>query len=102
MATRKPSQTQHAAPANPFTALPGLELWRSMMASQNERFEQMLTELERLERERHDRAMSAIDDVTKLVKSSIDYQTQLSAQWRELGLEAAKKSLAMMQPASEA
>ncbi len=103
MATRKPSQPQQTAPAaNPFAALPGLEIWRSMMESQNERFEQMLGELERLEKERHDRAMSAIDDVTKLVKNTIDYQAQLSAQWRELGLEAAKKSLAMMQAPSEA
>ncbi|MCA9608760.1 MAG: hypothetical protein KC619_24320 [Myxococcales bacterium] len=102
MATRKPSQTQQTATANPFAAIPGMEIWRSMMESQNERFEQMIGELERLEKERHDRALSAIDDMTKLVKSSIDYQTQLSAQWRELGLEAAKKSIAMMQAPTEA
>lgn len=102
MATRKPSQAQQSPAVNPFAAaVPGLDLWRSMFEAQNTRFEQMVSELERLEKERHDRTMSAIDDVTKLVKSSVDYQTQLGAQWRELGLETAKKSFAMMSTTSE-
>ncbi len=102
MANRKPSQAQQNPPPSPFAALPGLDLWRSMMESQNERFEQLLGELDRMERERHERTMSAIDDVTKLMKSTVDYQAQLSAQWRDLGLEAARKSLSMMSAPTEA
>ena len=46
--------------------------------------------------------MRAIDDVTRLVKSSVDYQAQLSTQWRELGVEVAKKSMSAMQAKAEA
>lgn len=97
MATRKTSQTQQsAAPENPFAALPGVEMWRAMMEAQTQRFEQMIGEMERLEKERHERALSAIDDMTKLVKSGIDYQAQLTEQWRQLSLDAARKGAQMM------
>ena len=55
MATRKPSQAQQSPAVNPFAAaVPGLDLWRSMFEAQNTRFEQMVSELERLEKERHE------------------------------------------------
>jgi len=100
MATRKTSQAQQetaASPAHPFMSLPGMEMWRSMMESQNQRFEQMLAEMARLETERHERAVSSLDDVTKLIRSGLDYQAQLTAQWRELSLEATRKTVAMVQ-----
>jgi hypothetical protein len=97
MATRKTSHAQQSTPGeSPFATLPGADVWRSMMEAQTERFEQMLAEMERLEKERHERAVSAIDDVAKLVKSGIDYQQQLTEQWRKLGLDAARKSAQMM------
>lgn len=99
------NETSQAQQQNPFTSvftqLPGLEMWKTMLQQQNERFEQAIGELERLEKERHERAMHAIDDVTRLVKSSIDYQSKLNAQWRELSVEATRKGLEMMSPSAE-
>lgn len=95
MATRKSSQAQNDAPANPFTALPGAEIWKSMFEAQNERFEKMLGEMEKLEKERHQRALHALDDMTNLVKSSMAYQQQLTDEWRKMGVEATRKVMAM-------
>ena len=96
MATRKTSQAQQETQSNPFAALPGVEMWRSMMEAQAERFEKMVSEMERLEKERHERAVSAIDDVTKLMKSSMEYQRELTEQWRKAGLDAARKGADLM------
>jgi len=101
MATRKTSQAQQkteATAANPFGAMPGASAWASMIEAQNERFEQMLTEMERLEKERHERMLSSLDDMTQLIKSGVDYQTQLTSQWRQLSLDAARKSVELMTP----
>ena len=102
MATRKTSQAQHETPAHLFAAVPGADAWRAMVEAQAERFEQLVGELAKLDEERHARTMRAIDDVTRLVKSSVDYQAQLSTQWRELGVEVAKKSMSAMQAKAEA
>ena len=92
MATRKSSQAQqNETPALPFGAIPGFEMWRDMMTAQTARFESMLTEMERIEKERHERSVKALDDVTNLMKSSLSYQQQLTDEWRKLGLEAARK-----------
>lgn len=96
MATRKTSQSQQETPTNPFAAFPGMEMWRSMMEAQSERFEKVLSEMERLEKERHERAVGAIDDVAKLMKSSIEYQRELTDQWRKAGLDAARKGAELM------
>ena len=97
MATRKTSQSQqNTADESPFGTMPGMEMWRSMMEAQTERFEKMVGEMERLEKERHERALSAFDDVTQLLKSGIEYQAQLTEQWRKLSLEAARKSAQML------
>lgn len=91
MTTEKTSQAQHS-PFSGFLAMPGLDAWRAMMEAQTARFEAMLSELERLERERHERTVSALDDATRLVKSTLEYQRELAAEWRKMGVEAAKKS----------
>lgn len=100
MANRKPSQEQQeTAPTstpNPFAAMPGMELWTSMMDAQAARFESMLGQMEKVERERNERALSAVEDLASLVKTSLSYQQQLADEWRKLGLEAARKSAAMM------
>lgn len=96
MAPRKTSQTQHeTTPSvlNPFAQLPGAEVWRSMMESQSVRFEKMLGDMERLEKERHQRALGALEDMTALLRSSLDYQQRLADEWRKLGVEAAKKAM---------
>jgi len=101
MATRKTSQTQQKAetPAtHPFGAMPGAAAWASMIEAQNERFEQMLSEMERMEKERHERMLSSLDDMTQLIKSGVEYQTQLTSQWRQMSLDAARKSVELMTP----
>lgn len=97
MATKRSSQAQQNAATNPFTQLPGLDLWRGMLDAQRERFEQMASEYERLEKERHARTLTAIEDMAKLMKSSLDYQQQLGAQWREASLDAARKGAGLVE-----
>ena len=93
MAPRKTSQAQqNEAPTATFPSMPGMEIWRDMMTAQAARFESMVNELERLERERHERTLAAMDDAGALIKSSLDYQRQLGDEWRKLALEAMSKS----------
>lgn len=85
MATETTSHEQH-----PF--FPGFDLWKSNMSAQSERFEKVMGEMERLERERHERTVAAIDHLSALMKSTLEYQNELAASWRKLGLEAAKSA----------
>lgn len=90
MTTEKTSQAQHSLfPSLP--GMPGMDAWRTMMEAQTDRFGKMLSELERLERERHDRSLTALEDMAKLMKSTLEYQRELGTEWRKLGLEAARK-----------
>jgi hypothetical protein len=75
---------------DPFALVPGYAAWKAMLDTQTERFEKAMTEMERLERERHERAVTAIDDFAQLVKSGLEYQQKLVTDWRKLGLDAAK------------
>lgn len=92
MATKRSSQTQQMTSNDPFAQIPGVELWWSMMEAQRERLEQLATELSRMEKERHERALAAIDEAAALVKSGVEYNQQLTAQWRDLALETARRS----------
>ncbi len=95
MTTEKTSQAQH--PFFPgFPAMPGLDAWRSMMEAQRQRFETMVAELDRMERERHERALTALEDMSKLMKSTLEYQRELTTEWRKMGIEAAKKSVELV------
>ncbi|MFK7989378.1 MAG: hypothetical protein AB8I08_25405 [Sandaracinaceae bacterium] len=98
MATRKTSQAQQATAANPFATVPGAELWKSMMEAQNARFEKLLTEMEKIETERHTRALHAFEDMSNLVKTSMAYQQQLSDEWRKMSLDTARKVMHMATP----
>ncbi len=95
MATKRSSQSQQTVTPNPFAQLPGFDVWRTMMDAQRERFEQLAGEVERMEKERHDRTLSAIDEMSRLVKTGLDYQLQLGAQWREAAMEAARKGASL-------
>ncbi|GAB5541094.1 MAG: hypothetical protein RLO52_43460 [Sandaracinaceae bacterium] len=95
MATKKTSQAQHESNGMPFPGLPGMEMFRGMMQAQSERFEKLFTDIERLEQERHERTLSALEDMTQLMKSTLHYQQQLGDQVRRASLEAARKSLEM-------
>ncbi len=48
-------------------------------------------ELAKLENLVYERAKAATADFAKLTNDSIAYATQLSAEWRKLGLEATKR-----------
>lgn len=97
MTTRKRSQAQQDSAASAaipgLPVFPGLDVWREVMEGHAARFDAMLTEMERLERERHERTLTALDDVTSLVKSTLGYQQKLADEWRRLGREAARKSV---------
>ena len=48
------------------------------------------------DKERHERVLTTMEDATKLIRSGVEYQAQLAAQWRDLSLDAARKGVAMM------
>jgi hypothetical protein len=84
MANNDSSQEQHPM-------FPGFDTWQSVMSAHTERFEKVVGEMERLERERQERALLAIDQLGALMKSTLEYQNELATAWRRIGLEATKK-----------
>ncbi|MGE0785951.1 MAG: hypothetical protein AB7S26_09705 [Sandaracinaceae bacterium] len=98
--TSQPQQTNPFFPPMPnLPAVPGMDMWKTMMEAQNERFVAMLGELERMETERHARTVKALEETTKLFTTSLEYQAKLAAdaraQWRAMSEEAIRQGTAM-------
>ncbi len=81
MSEKKNSQTQQTVDA-----------WRRMLEEQMERLDAMFEELGRLEARSMEQTRAAIDEGAKLMKESLAYATEISAEWRRLTLDAAKRS----------
>ncbi|APR79985.1 Hypothetical protein A7982_05332 [Minicystis rosea] len=66
--------------------------WKKMVDEQLARTELMFGEVARLQEQSLEQSRHAIDEMAKLTKDSINYFAQLSAEWRKLTIDAAKKS----------
>jgi hypothetical protein len=66
--------------------------WKKMVDEQIARTELMYGEVARLQEQGLEQTRHAVDEMAKLTKDSLNYFAQLSAEWRKLTLDAAKKS----------
>ena len=69
-------------------------LWTQMTEEHLARMEQLGQELHAAEGKAGERAREAIDETARLMKESVTYVTQLSADWRKITAEATKKAAA--------
>ena len=74
------------------------ETFKKLMTEQNARIEKMTEELAKIEAKGLDQMRTAIEEATRLMKSSLDYQAQLSAEWRKMAVEATRRATEMMTP----
>jgi hypothetical protein len=75
-----------------------MELWARMTQEHVARMDQMATELQKAQAQAAERAALAIDESARLMKETMTYATQLSAEWRKITLEATKKAAEMATP----
>jgi hypothetical protein len=84
------TQTQTTATPkieNPFMAFDPMQMW----AASQQAFQKMFSDALEIESQMAQRAHDAIDQWAKLAHDTLNYSTQLSAQARKLGVEAARK-----------
>ncbi len=68
------------------------DAWKKMIDDSIARFELGYGEVARLQEQAIEQQRHAIDEMAKLGKESLAYYSQLSAEWRKLSLEAAKRT----------
>ncbi len=66
--------------------------WKKMVDDQLNRIETAYEEIGRYEKQAIDQAGAAIDEISRLMKDSLDYTVELSGEWRKLGNEALQRS----------
>jgi hypothetical protein len=66
--------------------------WNQFMDEQVRQANSFFGELDRLANENLERAQSAVDEMAKLTKESFSYGAKLAAEWRRMGLEAARRT----------
>jgi hypothetical protein len=70
--------------------------WKKMVDEQIARTELMYGEVARLQEQGLEQTRHAVDEMAKLTKDSVNYFAQLSAEWRKLTIDAAKKTADLM------
>jgi len=84
--------------ANPFFAAFGGDLWRKGVTDHMARVQAVTDEVARVEAQGMTHARTMIDESAKLAQESMNYAAQLSAEWRKVMFEAARKSLDLVHP----
>lgn len=74
------------------------ETFKKLVVEQNARIEKMTEEMAKIEAKGMDQMRTAIEEATRLMKSSLDYQAQLSAELRKMALEATRRATEMLTP----
>lgn len=85
---------------NPFLAAMGGDAWRKGMADHLARVQAVTDEVARVEAQGFAHTRTMIDESAKLAQETVSYASQLSAEWRKLMFEAARKSLDLVNPAA--
>jgi septation ring formation regulator EzrA len=79
-------------------AFPGLDAFRTLAQEQQAHLATIATQLETFEAEGRARAESGALEYAKLVKESLRYGVQASAEWRKLMLEATRRVTDLVAP----
>lgn len=74
------------------------DVWSQLAREHLARLESLSEQVGKLQGQGVQRAHQAIDESAKLMKASMDYATELGAEWRKLGLEATRKTAEIMTP----
>ncbi|MBL9021976.1 MAG: hypothetical protein JNL21_07230 [Myxococcales bacterium] len=84
---------------NPFVqSQQMLDLWTKATQEQISRMDQMAEQLHKMQGQAVERTREAIDETARLMKESLAYSTQLSAEWRKITLDATKKAAEVVAP----
>lgn len=73
-----------------------LDSWKKMVDEQMARVTSIYDELSKVEGKQIDQLRSGIDEAAKMMKESLAYATQLTAEWRRLSLEATRRAADFM------
>jgi hypothetical protein len=72
------------------------DAWNKMVNEQTDRIAAMCDEVAKLETKGFEQARQAIEETTKLVRTSLEYQMQLASEWRKLALDATRRAAEVM------
>lgn len=86
--------------SNPFFAAMGGDAWRKGVTDHLARVQAVTDEVARVEAQGFAHTRTMIDESAKLAQETVSYASQLSAEWRKLMFEAARKSLDLVTPAA--
>jgi hypothetical protein len=67
------------------------EFWKKAVEEQINRTASMFDEVGKLEAKGVEQARSAVSEMGKLAEETLNYTTQLSADWRKMSLDAFRK-----------
>lgn len=84
--------------ANPFLAAFGGDAWRKGVTDHLARVQAVTDEVARVEAQGMAHARTMVDESAKLAQETMSYAAQLSAEWRKVMFEAARKSLDLVHP----
>ena len=71
--------------------------WSKAAHQHTARMFAFMAELERVEADHLERTRTAVDEMARLTKESLDYSTRLTTEWRKMTMDAAQRSIALMQ-----
>lgn len=74
------------------------EFFQKGMQDSLDRFQSMFGEVERVQKKAIEETHTSIDEVARLMKSSVDYTFEMQSHLRDLILEATKRSMDWMAP----
>lgn len=86
MAEKTASQTQQAA----------ADQWKKIVEDQVARVQQLQDDLARFEQKGIEQMRTAVDESAKIAKESINYLSQLTAEWRKLSIDATRRAAELM------
>ncbi|MEZ4460224.1 MAG: hypothetical protein R3E66_10960 [bacterium] len=74
------------------------EFFHKNMQDSVDRMQSAFGEVERMQKKAIEQTHTSIDEVTRLMKSSVDYSFELQGHMRDLMIEATKRSMDWMAP----
>jgi len=72
------------------------EAWNKLVTEQTDKVAAMCDEIAKLETKGFEQTRAALEETTKLVRSSLEYQMPLAAEWRKLALDATRRAAEVM------